>query len=139
MPPKDTIGLGAARQRHGNGTLAVMSQLIAFVPLLVIFVGFMFFASRRQKRAVQASVNLRESLEVGDRVQTASGMQARIVGIAEDTVDLEIAPGVVTTWTKPAVRERIEPEAVEIDADDTDDAAGHGDLTAADPERLPKD
>lgn len=113
-----------------------MSQLITFVPLLVIFAAFMFFASRRQKRAVQASVNLRESLEVGDRVQTASGMQATIASIAEDTVDLEIAPGVVTTWTKLAVRERIEPEAVEID---TDDAAGHGDLTAADPERLPRD
>ena len=65
----------------------------------------MFFASRRQKRAMQATIDLHESLRIGDRVQTTSGLHATIKRITDDTVDLEIAPGVVTTWVKLAIRE----------------------------------
>ena len=53
-----------------------MDQLIIFLPLLVIMGAFMFFASRRQKRAMQATIDLHESLRVGDRVHTTSGLQA---------------------------------------------------------------
>ncbi|MEB3031002.1 preprotein translocase subunit YajC [[Mycobacterium] nativiensis] len=87
-----------------------MNQMVAFLPLLIVMGAFMFFASRRQKRAMQATIDLHESLQVGDRVHTTSGMQATITGITDDTVDLEIAPGVVTTWMKLAVRDKIEPE-----------------------------
>jgi preprotein translocase subunit YajC len=94
----------------------------------------MFFASRRQKRAMQATIDLHESLRVGDRVHTTSGLQGTITHITDDTVDLEIAPGVVTTWMKLAIRDRIEPEIPDIEPAD---AAA---ITEADdPERLPKD
>jgi preprotein translocase subunit YajC len=79
----------------------------------------MFFASRRQKKAMQATIDLHESLTVGDRIHTTSGLQATIAGLGDDTVDLEIAPGVVTTWMKLAVRDRI--NADDINADDDDD------------------
>jgi preprotein translocase subunit YajC len=90
-------------------------ELLSFLPLIIIMGAFMFFASRRQRKAVKATVDLQESLRVGDRVHTTSGLQATIAGIGEDTVDLEIAPGVVTRWMKLAVRDRIVPEAPEID------------------------
>jgi preprotein translocase subunit YajC len=93
-----------------------MEQLIVFLPLLVIMGAFMYFASRRQKKALQATIDLHESLHVGDRVHTTSGMQATIAGIDDDTVELEIAPGVITTWMKLAIRDRIEP-----DIDDEDE------------------
>ena len=96
-----------------------MEQLIVFLPLLVILGGFMYFASRRQKRAIQATIDLHESLKVGDRVHTTSGLQATIAGITDDTVDLEIAPGVVTTWMKLAIRDRVEPD-VDDDAEDAE-------------------
>ena len=76
----------------------------------------MFIASRRQRRAMQATIDLHESLQVGDRVHTTSGLEATIAGITDDTVDLEIAPGVVTTWMKMAIRDRVEPDR-EDDAD----------------------
>jgi preprotein translocase subunit YajC len=98
-----------------------MDQLVFFLPLLIILGGFMFFASRRQKRAMQATIDLHESLAVGDRVHTTSGLQGTITGITDDNVDLEIAPGVITTWMKLAVRDRIE--------DDEDDDAGSPELT----------
>ena len=96
-----------------------MESLVLFLPFLLIMGGFMYFASRRQKRAMQSTIDLQESLRPGDRVHTTSGIEAIIVAIADDTVDLEIAPGVVTRWMKLAVRDRILPEELdELDGDD---------------------
>ena len=97
-------------------------DLVVFLPLLIILGAFMFFASRRQKKAMQATVDLHNSLKIGDRVHTTSGLQATIAGITDDSVDLEIAPGVVTTWMKLAVRDRIVDDIDDIDdIDNTDD------------------
>jgi preprotein translocase subunit YajC len=95
-------------------------DLVVFLPLLIILGAFMFFASRRQKKAMQATVDLHNSLKIGDRVHTTSGLLGTITGITDDNVDLEIAPGVVTTWMKLAVRDRIVDD-IDDDIDDTDD------------------
>jgi preprotein translocase subunit YajC len=97
-------------------------DLVVFLPLLIILGAFMFFASRRQKKAMQATIDLHNSLTVGDRVHTTSGLQGTITGITDDTVSLEIAPGVITTWMKLAVRDRIVDDIEEdpADADTTD-------------------
>lgn len=92
-----------------------MNNMVAFLPLLIVMGAFMFFASRRQKRAMQATIDLHESLRVGDRVHTTSGLQALITGITDDTVDLEISPGVVTTWMKLAIRDRIDQDEFAAD------------------------
>lgn len=104
-----------------------MEQLVIFLPLLIILGVFMFMASRRQRKALQATIDLHESLQIGDRVHTTSGMEATIAGITDDTVDLEIAPGVVTTWMKLAIRDKIEP-----DVEDDDEIAEITDTDAAD-------
>ncbi|GAB4962635.1 hypothetical protein MAHJHV51_56400 [Mycobacterium avium subsp. hominissuis] len=57
-----------------------MESLILFLPFLLIMGGFMYFASRRQRRAMQATIELHESLRPGDRVHTTSGLQATVVG-----------------------------------------------------------
>ena len=95
-------------------------DMVLFLPLLIILGAFMFFASRRQKKAMQATIDLHNSLAIGDRVHTTSGLEGTITGLTDDSVDLEIAPGVVTTWMKLAVRDRIVDD-VEDDADDTED------------------
>ncbi|MCV7090578.1 preprotein translocase subunit YajC [Mycobacterium interjectum] len=87
-----------------------MESLILFLPFVIIMIGVMYFTSRRQRRAVQATIDLQESLRPGDRVHTTSGLEGTIVAITEDTVDLEIASGVVTTWMKLAVRDKILPD-----------------------------
>lgn len=93
-------------------------DLVVFLPLLIIMGAFMYFASRRQKKAMQATIDLHNSLQIGDRIHTTSGLQGTITGITDDDVHLEIAPGVITTWMKLAVRDRIEPTD-ELDADDS--------------------
>ncbi|OBH06864.1 preprotein translocase subunit YajC [Mycobacterium sp. E1747] len=108
-----------------------MESLILFLPFLLIMGGFMYFASRRQKRAMQATIDLHESLQPGDRVHTTSGLQATVVEITDDTVDLEIAPGVVTTWMKLAIRDRILPDEDDLaEEDDTDDLEEFGENRA---------
>ena len=102
----------------------VAMDLVVFLPLLIIMGAFMYFASRRQKKAMQATIDLHDSLKVGDDVHTTSGLRATITGITDDEVQLEIAPGVVTTWMKLAVRDRIVD-----DADDIDDVTDEDDVT----------
>ncbi|BCP43667.1 hypothetical protein MINTMi27_37600 [Mycobacterium intracellulare] len=111
--------------RRKKDTGAPMESLILFLPFLLIMGGFMYFASRRQKRAMQATIDLHESLSPGDRVHTTSGLQATVVAITDDTVDLEISPGVVTTWMKLAIRDRILPDDDE-DLVDGDEPADEG-------------
>jgi preprotein translocase subunit YajC len=87
-----------------------MNNLVLFLPFVIIMVGFMYIQGRRQKRAMQATIDLHESLQPGDRVHTTSGLEATVTAITDDTVDLEIAPGVVTTWMKLAIRDKILPD-----------------------------
>jgi preprotein translocase subunit YajC len=89
-----------------------MDQLILPLLLVLLFVPFIM-ATRRQRRQVAQMQQLQSSLAVGDRVMTTSGLQATVVAFGEDTIDLEIAPGVVTTWMRQVVRERLTEPAAE--------------------------
>ncbi|OBI84731.1 preprotein translocase subunit YajC [Mycobacterium sp. E740] len=100
-------------------------DLVVFLPLLIALGAFMFFASRRQKKAMQATIDLHESLQIGDRVHTTSGLVGTITAITDDEVQLEIAPGVVTTWMKLAVRDRITDD----DFDDVESDSAATELT----------
>jgi preprotein translocase subunit YajC len=111
-----------------------MNSLVLFLPFLLIVGGFMWLTARRQRRAMQATIDLHDSLQPGDRVHTTSGLEATVAAITDDTVDLEIAPGVVTTWMKLAIRDRILPDEPDLDDADRLDAADHGEDFAEDPD-----
>lgn len=96
-----------------------------FFPLLLIAALALplVLGSRRQKRAMAEAQRLQDSLTEGDRVMTTSGLHATVVNTADEaTVDLEIAPGVRTTWVRAAIRERITDDAVDPAAHDSEDA-----------------
>ena len=85
-------------------------SLLFPILILLLFIPI-FLSSRKQKRAQQQMQALQSSLEPGDIVSTTSGLRATVVDASyEDTVDLEIADGVVTTWVRAAVREKIAGE-----------------------------
>ncbi len=79
------------------------------LPLLLLLLALpLFLGARRQKKAMAEAQALQRSLVVGDRVLTTSGLRALVVDTSdEDTIDLEIAPGVRTTWVRAAIRERV--------------------------------
>ncbi|APU14278.1 MULTISPECIES: preprotein translocase subunit YajC [Actinoalloteichus] len=96
-----------------------------FPLLLLLLVLPLFLASRKQKRAMQEMQQLQSSLAPGDRVMTSSGLYGTVTDTAEDTIDVEIAPGVTTTWVRAAVREKVVtadelPESID-ETDDSDD------------------
>jgi preprotein translocase subunit YajC len=116
---------GAPEYPTKRKTVLVM-DLVIFLPLLIVLGAFMFFASRKQKKVMQATIDLHESLAIGDRIHTTSGLEGTIVGITDDSIELEIAPGVVTTWMKLAVRDKIEDED---EFDDVEPESGATELT----------
>ena len=77
--------------------------------LLVVFMGGMLLMSSRSRKKQQAQQdNLQNSLAVGDIVVMTSGVSGTIVDLEDErTLDLEIAPDVVTTWLRVAVREKL--------------------------------
>jgi preprotein translocase subunit YajC len=126
-------------------------DLAIFVPLLVIMGAFMFFASRRQKKAMQATINLHDSLAVGDEIMTTAGLFGTITDVADSKVDVELAPGVVVTMLKLAVKEVVS-DVEDLDDDEYEDDDTVAESTAqeldrpstgteikADPDRLTKD
>lgn len=77
-------------------------------PLLILALLVpMFLGIRRQKKEMQKTSALQDSLQIGDRVMTTSGLHATVAGLGDETIDLEIAPGVVCTWSRLVVRERL--------------------------------
>jgi preprotein translocase subunit YajC len=99
-----------------------MQQLLPMLLLFGLLGVMMYFMTRRQRRAQEQQATLQNSLEVGDRVMTTSGLYGTITD-ADDatTVTLEIAPGIETEWLRAAVREKVGP-VEELDADlDADD------------------
>ena len=90
----------------------------------MIGVYLLIFLTGDKMAKPKLGIDLHESLQVGERVYTTSGLQATIAAIGEDTFDLEIAPGVVTRWMKMAIRDRV--------AAQTDDAVDEGAFGAID-------
>jgi preprotein translocase subunit YajC len=99
--------------------------------ILLIMAVLLFVLPARQRKRMQARAKaMQESLAVGTPVMTTSGLHGNVAGLGEGTVDLEIAPGVVVTFTRQAILEVRRPAAdtgstdTPITGDDTPGAAG---------------
>jgi len=109
------------------------------LPLLLMFglLGvMMYFMTRRQRRAQEQQQALQNSLTVGDRVMTTSGLYGTVVDTDnETTISIEIAPGVETEWLRAAVREKVGDveEADEIADDDDDEIVESSESADVDP------
>jgi preprotein translocase subunit YajC len=80
---------------------------------------------RPQQQRVRRQQGLLESLQEGDEVVTAGGMVGRIRTLHDDRADIELAPGVVVTFLRGAVSQRVvepaEDDTIVLDDDDGDD------------------
>ncbi|WP_027927659.1 preprotein translocase subunit YajC [Amycolatopsis benzoatilytica] len=85
------------------------SMLLPLLLLLVVAVPLVM-GTRKQKKQQAAQQELQNGLAPGDRVMTTSGLYGTVADASGDTtIDIEIAPGLVTTWLRLAVREKVEP------------------------------
>lgn len=96
------------------------------LPLLIVLLAVpLFLQARKQKRAMAEQQKLQNSIEVGDRVMTTSGVFGTVVATGDDTLDLELAPGLTTTWVRQAVREKVNTEeAAAAESTQADSAEG---------------
>ncbi len=115
-----------------------MNQLLLPLLLMLVVAIPLVMGTRKQKKAAAKQQELLSSLAPGDRVMTTSGLYASVADASADTtIDLEIAPGVVTTWLRQAVREKVEP-VVETDEDtlDADEVVEEPVIESKDEERV---
>jgi preprotein translocase subunit YajC len=84
-------------------------------PLLILLLFIpIFLSGRRQRRQMQEMQKMQSALEAGDVVMTTSGLRGTIVDASyEDTLDIEIADGVVTTWVRGAIKEKVNPSTTD--------------------------
>ncbi len=88
-----------------------LTSLLFPLLILLLFIPI-FLSGRRQRRQVQEMQALQAALEPGDVVMTTSGLRGTVVDASyEETVDLEIADGIVTTWVRAAVKSKIDAES----------------------------
>jgi preprotein translocase subunit YajC len=109
-----------------------VEQYFPFI-LLALAVLLLFVMPARQRKRMQAQAQaLQESLRIGTPVMTTSGLHGTVAGLAEKTVDIEIAPGVVVTFARQAILEVRTPAAgtgdgttpADTPGDDTPGTAG---------------
>ncbi len=107
------------------------------LPLLLMFglLGLMmFFMSRRQRRTQEQQAQLQNSLSIGDRVMTTSGLYGTVCDTSSDTtIGIEIAPGLETEWLRAAVREKVNPEVDEEDEELVDEVEDDEELVNNEP------
>ncbi|MEV6979627.1 preprotein translocase subunit YajC [Kitasatospora sp. NPDC093806] len=86
-----------------------MNLIILLLPIIAIVLMF-----RSQKKRQQQMQQMQTALEPGAGVRTIGGLYAQVKAVNEETVELEIAPGVVSHFTKSAVAAVL--DAAEYDA-----------------------
>lgn len=109
-----------------------MNQLLLPILMFAALGAMMFFGMRKQKRQVAEARAMQDALKPGTRVMTTSGLHATVTAVADDTIELEIAPGVYTTWVRAAVREVVVPAPVaedELSSTDVEDSSANDGLS----------
>jgi preprotein translocase subunit YajC len=86
-----------------------MQQYYFLILLALVFVVLIVLPGRQRKKVQAQQQQMQESLKPGTSVMTTAGMHATVAGIGDGTVDLEIAPGVVSTFERRAILQVREP------------------------------
>ena len=71
--------------------------LMSFLPLILMFVIFYFLLIRPQQKKQKEMREMLKNLKRGDKIITGGGIYGRIDSLADDKVNVEIAPGVIIT------------------------------------------
>ena len=114
--------------------------MVIAIYLVILVAAFYFLIVRPQRRQSMMRRQILSAVEAGDEIVTTGGVYGTVLAIHDDTLDLEIADGVVVKIARGAVAARITPdleleddefeddEDVEDVADGEDDAEWDGDL-----------
>jgi len=103
------IVLFAAEGSGGSG----YTSLLFIVGIFALIYFMMIRPQQRRRREVQ---NMQSAMGIGDEIITVGGLYGTIRSIDEDSVVLEIAPGVTARYAKAAIGKVNQKAAVTEDA-----------------------
>lgn len=116
---------------------------VTLLPFIVL-IGAMFLMTRSAKKKQAAAATMRNEMQPGTGVRTIGGMYATVKELHDDTVLLEVAPGVHAIYAKNAIgavlddaeyNRIVHGDVEELDVDGTlvpDDASSLTEADAAD-------
>jgi preprotein translocase subunit YajC len=105
---------------------------VFLVYFALLAVAFFFLIVRPQRRQLAARRALVQAVEVGDETITAGGIYCVVRSIDEDTMRVEIAPGIEMTLAREAVARRHDDASARPDADGPPDPTDQTDATPED-------
>jgi preprotein translocase subunit YajC len=106
------------------------------VPFVLIVLAFYLLIIRPARKRASTATHLQDSLAVGQKIMTTSGMYAEIVAVEDVAVVLETSPGITGRWAKAAVARVLDETAG--DGPDNDASTFSTDSDAADPDESGK-
>ncbi|MEV7677230.1 preprotein translocase subunit YajC [Streptomyces sp. NPDC088341] len=97
-------------------------SLVTLLPFIVL-IGAMFLMTRSAKKKQQAAAQMRNDMQPGTGVRTIGGMYATVKEVHDDTVLLEVAPGVHAVYAKNAIGAVLDDDEYNriVHGDDTTD------------------
>ena len=78
-------------------------DLMAFLPMVAIFVVFYFLLIRPQQKKAKEARAMLDALQKGDEVVSAGGVLGRITKLGDQYVTVEIAPNTEITVQRAAI------------------------------------
>ncbi|GGU69441.1 hypothetical protein GCM10010211_38740 [Streptomyces albospinus] len=100
-------------------------SIVTLLPFIVL-IGAMFLMTRSAKKKQQAAQQMRDEMQPGTGVRTIGGMYATVKEIHEETVLLEVAPGVHAIYAKNAIGAVLADEEYNRILDGADPIVGDG-------------
>lgn len=82
---------------------AAQNPIVSFIPLILIFVIFYFLMIRPQQKQAKERKAMLEAVARGDEVVTSGGILAKVVGVTDDILTVEIADNVRVRIQRGAV------------------------------------
>ena len=79
------------------------NALMQFIPLIAVAVIFYFLLIRPQQKQLKETKQMLDALKAGDKVVTRGGLIGKIVSVKGEEVEIEIAAGVKSLFTRSAV------------------------------------
>ena len=80
-----------------------MEALVNLLPLILIVLVFYLLIIRPARNRQRQALELQSSLRPGQEVMTTAGQFGTVASVQDDVVVLEVAPGVMCRYAKPAI------------------------------------
>ena len=91
--------------------------MVIAIYLVILVAAFYFLIVRPQRRQSMVRRQLLNAVDVGDEIVTSGGIYGTVVSIEEDSLEVQIADGIVIKLARGAVAAKVAPDS----PDDEDD------------------